>query len=82
MHYALRTYRQTPHPATDIPPANMLFRDGFKTHFPKKSSSEIDVQESRKTDHESKVATQWQINKGLTLQSTENNHQLVQGTSS
>ena len=59
---ALRTYQQTPHPATDIPPANMLFQDGINTHFPRKSSSEIDVRESRKTDHESKVANQARVN--------------------
>jgi len=26
----LITYRQTPHPATGLPPANMLFRDGAR----------------------------------------------------
>ena len=40
---ALKTYRQTPHPATGIPPANMLFRDGLKDKFPRKPSTDKDV---------------------------------------
>ena len=37
---ALITYRQTPHPATGIPPSNIMFCDGIKAGFPRKQSSE------------------------------------------
>ena len=31
----LRNYRDTPHPATSVPPGAMLFRDGYQTDFPR-----------------------------------------------
>ena len=31
----LRNYRDTPHPATSVPPGAMLFRDGYQTEFPR-----------------------------------------------
>ena len=42
---ALKTYRQTPHPATGIPPANILFRDGVTDKFLRKSSTTDDIKE-------------------------------------
>ena len=46
----LKTYRQTPHPATGIPPANFIFRDGVKTEFPRKPSSSQVVSQAREKD--------------------------------
>ena len=39
----LDTYRQTPHPQTNLPPASVLFRDGMKTSFPRKPISEEEL---------------------------------------
>ena len=55
---ALKTYRQTPHPATGIPPANMLFRDGLKHKFPRKASTSEDVHNARELDKEKKSKRQ------------------------
>ncbi|CAB4041174.1 Transposon Tf2-9 poly [Paramuricea clavata] len=51
----LNNYRHTPHPATGIPPAAMLFRDGQRYDFPRTYATEEDVcvrnyQKSRKFD--------------------------------
>ena len=59
---ALVTYRQTPHPATSLPPANMLFRDGMKYSFPRRSSSDKELHEARKTDLATKVNRQENVN--------------------
>ena len=47
---ALKTYRQTPHPATGIPPASMMFRDGLNHKFPRKGSTEQDVENAKELD--------------------------------
>ena len=36
----LKTYRQTPHPASNIPPASMIFRDAVHTCSSRQSFSE------------------------------------------
>ena len=59
---ALKTYRQTPHPATGIPPANMLFRDGIRDKFPRKPSSTEDIEEAREMDQEKKKERERLIN--------------------
>lgn len=55
---ALKTYRQTPHPATGIPPASMMFRDGLNHKFPRKGSTEQDVENARELDTQKKSERQ------------------------
>ena len=62
LNEALTTYRQTPHPATGIPPPNMMFRDGIRSGFPRMSTSDEDVQEARRTDKVRKEERQERIN--------------------
>ena len=59
---ALKTYRQTPHPATGIPPANMMFRDGLNHNFPQKGSTDEDVKNARELDTRKKMERQEMIN--------------------
>ena len=40
---ALNSYRHTPHPATGIPPAAMMFRDGQRYDLPRTYATEEDV---------------------------------------
>jgi len=61
LNKALTGYRQTPHPATGIPPANRVFRDGVRAAFPRKSVNAKDIKIAmardltQKTDNEEKV---------------------------
>jgi len=57
----LTTYLQTPHPATGISLANMVFRDGIKSQFVKKSSSDSEVMEARKKDENIKTERQEKV---------------------
>ena len=59
---ALKTYRQTPHPATNIPPASMLFRDGVRSGFPRAAFSEEEIKESQARDHKLKQQNQQKTN--------------------
>ena len=59
---ALTTYRQTPHPATGIPPSNMMFRDGIRSGFPRKQLSDDDIEEARRIDENEKKFRQEKIN--------------------
>ena len=52
---ALVTYCQIPHPSTSLPPANMLFHDGMKYSFPRRYSTDKELQEARMTDFVTKV---------------------------
>ena len=58
----LKTYRQTPHPATGIPPANMLFRDALKHKFPRKPSSAKEISLARESDKGKKQTRQESTN--------------------
>ena len=57
----LQNYNDTPHPATGIPPAAMMFRDSVAGAFPKKSTTDLEVESARlygriqKNDNEEKV---------------------------
>ena len=62
LRHALDTYRQTPHPATGIPPASILFRDGTKTCFPRRTFTEKEVQEAEERDHKLKLQNEEKIN--------------------
>ena len=59
---ALKSYRQTPHVATGIPPSNMLFRDGARLQFPRKSLPEDQVVLARRKDQEQKERNQDMVN--------------------
>ena len=56
------SYRGTPHSATDIAPAAMMFRDGQEGVFPKVPVSEALVVEGRIKDQLTKVSRQEAIN--------------------
>ena len=58
----LQSYRDTPHPATNVPPSAMLFRDGQKGIFPRKSITEIEVQDARSRDTEEKLKRKEKVN--------------------
>jgi len=55
----LDNYRDTPHPATGIAPAAMLFRDGQRTIFPRTSSaSQTQVDEAQhQSSNDSNIST-------------------------
>ena len=59
---SLSNYRQTPHPATGLPPGAMLFRDGMRCGFPRKSASEVQVQSARTRDLEHKKDNEDEVN--------------------
>ena len=46
----LQTYRDTPHIATGVAPGNMLFRDGYRSNFPRRPLSEKEISEARQHD--------------------------------
>ena len=50
----LGNYQQTPHPATGIPPVSMMFRDGFKSKFPRQVVSENQVTAAKLKDLQGK----------------------------
>ena len=62
LRQALNSYKQTPHVATGIPPASMLFRDGVRSEFPRKVCTEDDITSARKRDLEQKKRKQEEVN--------------------
>ena len=62
---ALKTYRQTPHPATNMPPASMLFRDGVRADFPRKPVSEQEIIQAKERDQKLKEQNQEKINSSM-----------------
>ena len=62
LQHLLRNYRDTPHPATAVPPGAMLFRDGYQTDFPGVGISEEDVKLARNRDQTLKDNRQEKIN--------------------
>ena len=58
----LDNYRNTPHPATGLPPASMLFRDGIRNKFPRISVSDKDIEEARERDRQLKQERMEKIN--------------------
>lgn len=59
---ALSNYRQTPHPATGLPPAAMLFRDGQRSEFPRRNVTEEDVRKAREADRNKKSDLEEEVN--------------------
>ena len=62
LNTALSNYRQTPHPATGLPPGEMLFRDGMKGNFPRKVASEMQVQSACSRDIDQKKDNEDEVN--------------------
>ncbi|CAB3982296.1 hypothetical protein LOTGIDRAFT_156980 [Paramuricea clavata] len=62
LNHLLMNYRDTPHPATGIPPATMLFREGSKSAFPRRSVPPEQVEEARGKDKAMKQDRQDQVN--------------------
>ena len=58
----LDNYRDTPHPATGIPPSAMMFRDNQQTIFPRVQVTEEQVQSARKQDEAIKHEREEKIN--------------------
>jgi hypothetical protein len=62
LHWALNSYKQTPHVATGVPPASMMFRDGIRSQFPRKALTENEIAIARKKDLEQKERKQEEVN--------------------
>ena len=58
----LRNYRDTPHPATGVPPAAMMFRDSMTGVFPRKVINEDNVQEAKRLDEYQKSQRETDVN--------------------
>ena len=58
----LNSYRHTPHPATGIPPAAMMFRDGQRYDLPRTYATEEDVRRAREADNQKKSENAEKIN--------------------
>ena len=58
----LSNYRDTPHNATGVTPASMMFRDGQEGTFPRISISSEQVQEARERDKTQKTMREREIN--------------------
>ncbi|XP_028391894.1 uncharacterized protein LOC114516566 [Dendronephthya gigantea] len=58
----LKNYRQAPHPATCIPPAAMLFRDGQRLDFPRRTATEDEVKRGREIDLRKKIENKIKVN--------------------
>jgi hypothetical protein len=58
----MNNYRQTPHPATGIPPAAMLFRDGQRLEFPRRCATEEEVRKAKETDRNRKAHYENDVN--------------------
>ena len=58
----LQNYRDTPHPATYVTPAAMLFRDGLRFLFPRQTITDKQVAKARKTDYSKKEHGQQELN--------------------
>merc|ERR1712048_50805 len=62
LNTALKTYRQTPHPSTGMPPGTMLSRDGVRNGLPRKAALEEDVMEARRKDIVTKEKSEERVN--------------------
>jgi hypothetical protein len=58
----LNSYRQTPHPSTGIPPADMMFRDGLRSTFPRRTVTDDLVAQSRQRDLKLKMKNEEEVN--------------------
>ena len=69
----LHNYRDTPHPNTNVAPGAMLFRDGYRSTFPRVSASPEDVQKAKNRDRELKEKRDMKVNSSKYRKQTEIN---------
>ena len=50
----LISYRDTPHVSTGVPPAHMLFQDGYRNNLPHLTAQDDKIREARETDRDIK----------------------------
>ena len=62
LNQLLNNYRDTPHPATGLPPAALLFRDGKRTLYPTKLVTDSEVLLTRERDKKMKQERTSKIN--------------------
>ena len=62
LQHLLNNYRNTPHPATGIPPAAMLFSDGQRSVFPRTSITQEAVDQARLKDEACKLKREEGVN--------------------
>lgn len=48
----LSNYRATPHPATGLPPGDIMFRSGYKKDFPREVPNQRDIEQALSKDQE------------------------------
>ena len=58
----LKAYRSTPHPATKVPPGDLLFRQGYHTDFPRREIVEENIKEAHNRDEEQKQQRRSKMN--------------------
>ena len=58
----LSNHRQTPHPATNLPPSAMIFRDGMRAEFPRRTASDEEVASARERDKIRKETNEEKVN--------------------
>ena len=58
----LAAYRSTPHPATNTAPGDMLFRDGYRSTFPRKPAMEQEIIAAHNRDQEQKLTRKEKVN--------------------
>ena len=66
----LENYRDTPHPATGISPASMMFRDGQEGIFPRNIATDSAIQKAREKDAKLKETRECDVNKSKFRQPT------------
>ena len=62
---AVTSYRQTPHVATGVPPAGMIFRDGMRHQFPRKTLTSEAIEEARAKDLQQKETNEANVNRSV-----------------
>ena len=58
----LQDYRDTPNPATHVSPGAMLFRDGYRTTFPRTHASEDKIEKAKARDQKLKLERSEKVN--------------------
>jgi len=63
LNQLLSAYRSTPHPATGVPPAELLFREDYRQNIPKVPHNSKDtIQQAYDRDISQRLNRQHQIN--------------------
>ncbi|XP_065060623.1 uncharacterized protein K02A2.6-like [Rhopilema esculentum] len=59
----LATYRATPHPATGVPPGDLLLRSGYRKDFPRRQLTEQQIREAQMQDRAQYMSREDQMNR-------------------